>query len=326
MTIDRPAVRFVVRRVLFAVLLVFIASSAALVLTRIAPGGLLLDPSASPGQREEAARLERQLGLDRPLASHYLTWLSRAVRLDFGYSVLYSRPVGDLLGERAANTAILATAALLLATLAGIPLGIFTGTRPTSRVATLVRALSMLMLSVPPLIGSLVLLLLAARTGWFPVGGMTSAALDSPWGPWVADVLWHLPVPALALALPLAATLERLQAQAIATALNEPFVGASRARGVSAGTALARHAWPTSLAAVLGVYALIVGTLFSGSFVVEVVTSWPGLGRLMVDGLRARDIYLVTGSVATGAACLSVATLVTDLASGLLDPRVREGR
>ena len=181
---------------------------------------------------------------------------------------------------------MLATAALLLATAIGIPLGIYSGSRTRGLGRSIVRALSVLGISVPPLIGSLMLVFIAARTGWFPVGGMTSSGgLDLSWGAWLADLARHLPVPALALAIPLAASLERLQSQAIAAASQERFVAASRARGLERTQALLRHAWPVSLRPVLGLYGVMIASLFSGSFIVEVVTSWPGLGRLMFEAL-----------------------------------------
>jgi len=307
-----------------ATLLVLGVASGALVLTRLAPGdgvgeGRLLDPV------ERAAERAR-LGLDRPLAEQYVRWLAGTVRLDFGESVLYSRPVSDMVGERALNTAILAVAALALATLLGIPLGIYTGTHPSGAGAAVVRGASTFLLSLPPLVGSLVLLLVATRTGWLASGGMTSVGGAATWVAWVRDVLAHLSVPALALALPLGATLERLQSQALAEAVREPFVHATRARGVPARQVLARHAWPASLGPVLAVYGVMIGSLFSGSFVVEVVTAWPGLGRLMFDALRARDLYLVAGTAAAGAACLAAGTLAADLVHARLDPRVRERR
>ena len=130
-------------------------------------------------------------------------------------------------------------------------------------------------------------------------------------------------MPALALALPLAATLERLQSQAIAKAVREPFVSASRARGLGSAQAILRHAWPVSLRSVLGLYGVMIGSLFSGSFIVEVVTAWPGLGRLMYDALKARDLYLVAGCTASGACFLAAGTWLADLLLALADPRVR---
>jgi ABC-type dipeptide/oligopeptide/nickel transport system permease component len=315
---------YCVRRLLLALLLVWGVASGAFLLTRLAPGDATIQegPIADPNRRQ--AERER-LGLNRPILEHYVLWLGRAVRLDFGESVYYSRPVGELMRERAVNTAILATSALFLATLIGLPLGVYTATRQTGMGPALARAMSMLLLSTPPLIGSLVLVLLAMQTGWFPVSGMTSVSGLSGW-PWLVNVIAHLPVPALALALPVAATLERLQSQSLVEVSHQPFLRATLARGVSRREALIRHAWPASLGPLLGIYGVVIGALFSGSFVVEVVTAWPGLGRLMVDGLGARDIYLVAGTAAAGAACLAAATFVTDVVHAAIDPRVRESR
>jgi peptide/nickel transport system permease protein len=316
-----PLAAYAARRAAGAVLFVLAVAGITLALARLAPGAGL-DPDDALASPEAIARRRADLGLDRSLAGQFTTWMSGALRLDLGRSSLYSRPVAGLVGERLRNTAILAAAALVTATLVGIPLGRFTGTSH-SPAARAVRLVSLIVLSVPPLVGSLLLVLLAARTGWLPVGGMTSGDLRGV--AWLADVLRHLPVPALALALPIAASLERLQAQAMREAAARPFVRASLARGRRPADALRLHAWPASLAPLLGVYGVVVGALFSGSFVVEVITAWPGLGRLLVDAIRARDVWLVAGCGAAGAAVLAMATLATDVAHAALDPRVRLG-
>jgi peptide/nickel transport system permease protein len=315
--------RFLLRRALFALLLIVVASSAALLLTLLSPGDFAADGTF--GDPELMAARRTQLGLDRPVAVQYADWVGRAARLDFGQSLLYSRPVADLLGERALNTAVLAAAALGVATLLGIPLGIYTGTRQRGAGVRVVRTLSVVMLSMPPLIASLVMVLFAARTGWFPVGGMVSAgASEMSWARWIADVAHHIPLPAIALALPMAATLERLQGQAMSDAIRQPFVRAAEARGLSPDQAMLRHGWRVSLGAVLGLYGLMIGSLFSGSFIVEVVTAWPGLGRLMYDALRARDLYLVAGCAAAGAFCLAVGTFLADVLLAVADPRAHQ--
>jgi peptide/nickel transport system permease protein len=315
--------RFLLQRALFALLLVFLVASASLVLTRLAPGDPSDDITLDAAAR---ARMRSELGLDRSIAEQYLTWLAHAVRLDFGHSVVYSRPVSDVLAERAMNTALLAGVALIAATLLGIPAGIYTGSYPRRLFAMLLRAISLVLLSIPPLLGSLLLVLVAARTGWFPIGGMSSISQsDLPWSAWLADVARHVALPVIALAAPLAATLERLQSQSIDEAQHEPFVRAALARGISQDDAIWRHAWPVSLAPVLGLYGVAIGSLFSGSFVVEVVTAWPGLGRLMYDALRARDVYLVAGCAATGAFFIAVGTFASDMLLVAVDPRRREG-
>ena len=316
--------RYLIRRLGLALVLVFVVGSAALLLTRVAPGDFATLQGVELTAEEREA-LRESLGLNRSLASQYVSWLGGAVRFDFGESLLYSRPVSSLIGERALNTAVLAMVALLMATLIGVPLGVYSGTGD-GPARSLVRFLSTLGVSIPPLVGSLTLVFLAARTGWLPVGGMTSSAgIDAGWANWVADVARHVPLPAIALAVPLAATLERLQSQAIAASAREPFVSASRARGVGRARSIVRHAWPVSLRPVLGFYGIMIGSVFSGSFIVEVVTAWPGLGRLMFDALKARDLFLVAGCAATGALFLAAGTLVADLLLAYTDPRVRTG-
>ena len=168
-------------------------------------------------------------------------------------------------------------------------------------------------LSVPPLIAAILLVAFAAATGLAPVGGMTSLALaPAGWLGWTEDVARHVPLPAVALALPFVAMIERVQSQAIAQALAEPSTTAVLARGLSFRQMLWRHAWRLSAKPVAAVAGPIVGTLLSGSVAVELVTSWPGLGRLTVDALVSRDIYLAAGCATAAAVFLSAA-----------DPRIR---
>jgi peptide/nickel transport system permease protein len=315
-------IQLVLRRALLAGLLVVAVSSTTLILTRLAPGDLSsqLGPFASP---DEIARIRARFDLDRPLPEQWLRWMGRAARLDFGDSFLYSRPVADLLLPAAAHTGVLGVAALATATLLGVPLGLFTGLRRGVAPAV-VRAASLVCLSAPPLLTSLALVSVASSTGWLPLGGMTAIGTgEAGWAAWVADVARHLPVPVLALALPLTATFERLQAQAIVETMGQPFVGAAVARGVPPRRLVLAHAWRVSLRSLCGVYGLAIGAVLSGSFVVEFVTAWPGLGRLMFEGLRARDIYLVSGCAAVGAAFLALGTLASDVLLALVDPRAR---
>jgi peptide/nickel transport system permease protein len=139
---------------------------------------------------------------------------------------------------------------------------------------------------------------------------------------WLADLAIHIPIPAIALALPLAATLERLQSEEMSAAMRETFVRASLARGVAGSKAILAHAWPVALRPVLGLYGVMIGSLFSGSFIVEVVTGWPGLGQLMFAALTARDLFLVAGCAATGAFFLAAGTFIADALLAMADPRV----
>jgi peptide/nickel transport system permease protein len=317
--------RLIARRATFGLLLVFVVSSGAVLLTRAAPGSIVADLVMAGASKEEIQRERVRYGLDRPILGQYASWLSRAARMDFGESLMFpGHRVSGLVRERAVNTAVLAVVALAFATLVGIPLGVVSGSRRSGVLGAAIRAASLLCLSLPPLLTSLVLVFLAARTGWFPIGGMTSIeAASTGWLPWLRDVAWHLPLPALALALPMAAVLERLQSQATGETLREPYMLAAVARGVGRRRLVWRDGFKASIGPVASIYGLMVGSLLSGSFVVEIVTSWPGLGRLMFDALRAHDLYLVAGCAALGSVFLAAGTLVSDVALAVADPRVR---
>jgi len=312
--------RYFARRLAFAALLVVVVSSAALVLARLAPGDFVSTGLGVQASREVRELTRARLGLDRSIAAQYRDWLVAAAHLDFGRSLLYDRPVRDVIPERAANTAILALAALILATAIGLPLGIVGATSRRAVVSGAIRSASLILLSMPSLLMSLLLIFIAARTGWLPIGGMSSQ--DS--GGSTIDVLRHLIVPALAIALPLAATIERLQAQAMTDVIAAPFVLATLARGVPRPRLVWRDALKPALTPVASVYGLIIGTLLSGSFAVEVITAWPGLGSLMLDALRARDVFLVAGCAGMGAVFLALGTLVSDLALAAIDPRASD--
>jgi peptide/nickel transport system permease protein len=315
--------RFLARRLLFAAILIAVTSSSALLLARLAPGDMTsqLGPFASPVEVEST---RTRFNLDRSPLSQWVLWARRAMRFDFGESFLYNRPVAPLVARAAANTALLGVISLVSATLVGLSLGVFTGTR-SGVLAALVRGLSLVCVSLPPLVTSLAFVFVAARTGWLPAGGMVSSTTSDPtWSAWIVDVARHLPLPVLALSLPMAATFERLQAQSMSDAVHQPFVMAAIARGVPATRVLFHHAWPASLRPICAVYGLAIGALLSGSFIVEFVTAWPGLGRLTFEALRAREVYLVAACAATGAAFLALGTVTGDLLLAAADPRVRQ--
>jgi peptide/nickel transport system permease protein len=307
---------YLIRRLAFAIFLVFAVSSASLILARLAPGDFVSQSMGLEAGRETIEEARARLGLNRSIGEQYRVWITGAARLDFGRSLLFDRPVADLIPERAENTAILAITALVMATLIGLPLGVLTGSRKSGVLTGAIRAASLVLLSMPPLLTSLFLVFAAARTGWFPVGGMTSTA--------GGELLRHLVVPATALALPLVAMFERLQSQAMSEVIGQPYMLATLGRGVPLSRAVWRDALKGALRPVAAVYGLVIGTLLSGSFAVETITAWPGLGQLMLAALRARDVYLVAGCAAAGSVFLAIGTLTSDAALAAVDPRTAD--
>jgi ABC-type dipeptide/oligopeptide/nickel transport system permease component len=286
-------------------------------LARLAPGDHLSEFELTPAQ---IAAERHRLGLDAPLHVQYVAWLRRFARFDLGESTRYpGRRVRDLIAERIGNTLLLGGAALVIATALGIPLGVVSGRGGRDPLALATGGLSVILLALPPVVLSLGLLFLASKTGWFPVGGLP------PTGG-VSVTLQSLALPVLALGLPSAATLERLQSRAMADALRHPSIQAARARGIPSTRLVWSHALRLSLTPVLAVYGVIAATLISGSFAVEYVMTWPGLGRLLYDGLIARDANVVAGCAATGAAVLAIGIFFADVALAAVDPRVADPR
>jgi peptide/nickel transport system permease protein len=183
---------------------------------------------------------------------------------------------------------------------------------------------SIALLSLPPLVTSLVLLLTAARTGWLPAGGLPQVPANAGALQAAAIIARYLILPSLALALPVAASIERLQSQSLREVLSEPCIIAALGRGVPRSRVVWRHALRLSLKPVIAIYGITIGAVLSGSFVVEIVMSWQGLGDLMFQALQARDLYLIAGCAATGSAGLAAGILLSDLALVAIDPRVEE--
>ncbi len=302
----RKFAAFLVRRILASLVFVLLVSSSALVLARLMPGDAASTLVLSGADRASVEAARGRLGLDRPVYLQLRDWVVGLSQLDLGQSSRFNQPVSQLLGSRVVRTASLAALALLLATLVGVPIGILTGSRPDGWLSHLVAPLSTALIACPPIIAAFALLLFAVTTELLSVSPGSYA------------------VPTLALALPLAAGLERLQSQATAEAMTAPDLTAAAARGVTPARLVWVHAARQALRPVLGVYGIVIGSLFSGSLAVEVVTSWPGLGRLTYEALVSRDLYLLAGCALAGATFIAVGNLVADLLRAAADPRVRD--
>jgi peptide/nickel transport system permease protein len=298
-------VRFVLKRLAFAVVLVLVVTSASFVLVHVVPGDYFT--RFGPGADLRAHAERAAAGFDRPLPVRYAEWLGRAMRLDLGTSLKFQQPVAPLVMRRAMNTALLGTCALVAATLLGLSLGVFTGSG--DRVGhRLVGMASSATLAIPPLVWSLGTTALTARLGWLPPAGLR---------------LSNLVVPAIALAVPAAAWVERIHSRAVRRALHAPHILAARARGIASIRVLWLHASREAMGTTLSTYGVLAGTLLSGSLVVETIADWPGLGMLTADALRSRDLYLVCGCSAAAALILAVTILACDLLHLWADPRLR---
>ncbi len=271
------------------------------------PVEIMLGESAVAAQKEE---LRRELKLDRPVAAQYASFLGGLVRGDLGISFRSGEPVLREILSRFPATLLLAAASLLVALLVAVPLGVLSAMRQHSPLDHLSAFLAMLGLSMPNFwLGPLLILVFSIRLGLFPVAGYGTAR--------------HLVLPALTMGAGMAAILMRMLRSSLLEEVRQEYVRAAAAKGLSRRAAVLRHALKNSAIPVLTVLGLQFGALLSGSIITETIFSWPGIGRLLVQAIAARDFPLVQGCVLFIAVCTVAVNLATDLLYSRLDPRIR---
>jgi peptide/nickel transport system permease protein len=302
--------RYLVRRLLLTIPVLLGVATLVFALIHLVPGDpaqVMLGEGAS---QEEVERLRVSLGLDRPLLTQYGAFLSGLVRGDLGTSFRYNAPVTEQITARLGNTAKLAFAAMAVAILFAIPLGIvaavFRGRAPDHIAMTLALA----GISMPNFwLGPLLAILFAVYLGWLPVSGTGSPA--------------HLVLPALTLGAALSAILARMTRASLLEELRELYVLAARARGLSGARAVLHHAFRNSLIPVVTIIGLQFGAVLTGTIITETIFAWPGLGRLLIQAINFRDYPLVQGCILFISVTYVLMNLLTDLTYGLLDPRIR---
>ncbi len=317
---------YLLRRLAASLLLFFIVLSLTFAVIHLAPG----DPAqvlASPRiPLEHAQELRRVYGLDRPLPQRYVAWL-KAVALDFdwGVSFTFSEPVTSVIARHLPNTLLLAAAALAVQFGAGIWMGIGAARRAGSTRDHAVRVLSLGLYAMPTFwLGVMALLLLAHVWPLFPSGQMRSlesASLSAPMR--ALDLVRHLALPALVLGLSAAGATTRFVRASLLEVLDQEYIRAARAKGLSERRVVWTHALKNSLAPLLQLLGLSLPFLLSGALVIEVVFSWPGMGRMTYGAILARDYPLILAATALTAGLVVVGSLVADLLQAAVDPRVR---
>lgn len=310
------------RRMLVVIVAAWLIGSFTLIAGSMAAGDFATQSLGFGASGARVRHLRTALQLDRPLGERYLAWLNGVTRLDLGHSVLYGRPAGPLVAERARHTVVLAAAAGAIAVCVGLPLGLFTGSRPESRVARAIDGITTICISIPPLLASVLVVWLAALMRWAPVAAAGPDAFSAD--ALLTSTVLPLIVPALALAGPLAATIERIESRAITEALGAPCMIAARARGVPPHQVLWRHAARLGASSLLATSGVLGAALISGSLAVEIVTSWPGLGRLALDALLARDVVLSAACTTVAAVIVGILLVISDVLVRAIDPRLRD--
>ncbi|HET9539919.1 MAG TPA: ABC transporter permease [Candidatus Limnocylindria bacterium] len=304
---------FILRRLLLAVPVLLGVVFVVMLTIDLLPGDAVTLMLGEHATKDAVARLREHLGLDKPFLVRYLDYVGQLVRGDLGRSIQQNRPVAAELADAWPATLQLTVAALILAALIGIASGVASAVWPNSLFDAVARLGSLFGLSMPIFWTGLVLIVVFSLwLNWLPVGG--------------AGSLTHLVLPAVTLALPSVAMIARLTRSAVLDVLREDYVRTARAKGVGEAWVLGRHALRNALIPIITLVGLQSGQLMGGAVLTETVFAWPGLGRLMVKAIFARDYVLLQGAVLLFALAFVIVNLLVDLSYGLLDPRVgRQG-
>lgn len=311
---------FLLRRTAALAVTLLVATLVVFVVLEVLPG----DPAAvmlGTGASEETlAALRAKLALDRPAPERYVRWMGGMLTGDFGRSYTYDVPVGDLVAERAVVSVPLALLAMALSTAVAIPVGVFAASRRGRPADAAVMALTQVGVAVPNFwLGLLLIVVFSVQLAWLPAGGF--AGWDAGLWPGLRSLL----LPAVALALPQAAILARVTRSTVLETLREDYVRTARAKGLSPGKALWRHAVPNALIPVVTIMGLQFSFLLAGTIVIENVFALPGVGRLIFQSIAQRDLIVVKDVVVLLAATVVAVNFLVDVAYALLDPRLRLG-
>ena len=310
--------RYVLRRVAAFVATLFFVSVLVFVVIRILPGDPAQVIMGTEGSPEATARLREAMGLNRPLIVQYADWLGGAVRGDLGTSIQYDVPVGRLIVSRLPVTLPLMGLAALFMIAAALPLGIYAATRHRRLGDYLTMVVSQVGIAVPSFwAGLLLILLFSVRLGWVQSGGFAGWE-DGAW-----PALRSLLLPAVALGVFQAAVLVRATRSAVLDVLREDYVRTARAKGVRETLVIVKHTFRNAMIPVVTVAGLQLGQLIAGSIILESVFALPGLGRLALGAITARDLPVVQGVTLFVASCIVAINFVVDLTYAVLDPRIR---
>ena len=302
--------QFLLRRLVLTIPVLLGVATLVFALIHLVPGDpvqAMLGESASP---QEMAQLRTRLGLDRPLLVQYVDFMKGAVSGNLGTSLRTGQPVTRAIAERLPATFELAVAAMIVSVMVAIPLGILAAVRAGTLVDQAATAVALAGISMPSFwLGPLLAIVFSVWLGWFPVAGRGTLA--------------NLVLPAITLGAPLAATIARMTRASVIEELRELYVLAARARGVSWMRAVLRHAFRNSLVPVVTVIGLQLGSVLTGAVITETIFAWPGVGRLLVQSISARDYPAVQGCILLIAVTYVSTNLLVDVAYGFLDPRIR---
>lgn len=312
--------KYIIKRLLSAIPVLLGISIIVFLIISLIPGDPATAILGSYATPENVAKINEQLGLDKNLISQYFTWLGNMLQGDFGRSYSLNRPVLDEVLERFGATLILASVSLFLCSVFGIIAGVISAARQYSLWDNGLTFIVLIGISIPSFfLGMIFILIFAVNLRWFPASGMYAiyGGGDLP------DLISHLTLPAIALAIVATGVVARMTRGAMLEILRQDFIRTARAKGVGENRVIWRHALKVALVTIIPVIGIQAGFVLSGAVYIEVVFQWPGIGRMLVNAILQRDILLVQGGVMIVAACYVIFNMIVDISQSLLDPRIK---
>lgn len=316
--------RYIFRRLLHVVPAVAAILVVTFLVIHLAPGDPVIAIAGEDGDQAYYDLMRSKYGLDRSLPAQFFTYVGNVAQGDLGVSYVQGRSVAGLIAERLPATLLLMVSALTLSTLAGIGLGALAARRPFGSFDLAVTSTALVSYAVPTFwLAQLAILVVAYRTGFFPLAGMTDVREQYTGLAHLLDVARHLVLPALVLAASEVALMARSTRTGLIQESGKDYVTVARAKGLSSRRVLVRHALPNALLPVVTIIGTRVGFLFSGAVIVETVFAWPGMGSLIVGAAEDIDHPVLLGLVLLVALTVVFANLLTDLVYAWIDPRIR---
>ena len=313
-------IAYIIKRLLSAIPVLLGISVIVFIIMALIPGDpatAILGSFATP---ENVEKLNRDLGLDKPMIQRYFIWLGNMLQGDFGRSFSLNKDVLDEILERFGATLILAGVSFVLCSILGVVAGALSASRQFGITDKLITLSVLIGISIPSFfLGMMMILFFSVQLRWFPVSGMWPiyGARD------LSALLSHLFLPAVALSVVATGVIARLSRSAMLEVLRQDFIRTARAKGLSEARVIWRHALKAAMVSVIPVLGVQAGFVLSGAVYIEMVFQWPGVGRMLVEAILKRDILLVQGGVVFVAACYVMFNIVVDIIQSLLDPRIK---
>ena len=313
-------IAYIIKRLLSAIPVLLGISVIVFIIMALIPGDpatAILGSFATP---ENVEKLNRDLGLDKPMIQRYFIWLGNILQGDFGRSFSLNKDVLDEISERFGATLVLAGVSFVLCSILGVVAGALSASRQFGITDKLITLSVLIGISIPSFfLGMMMILFFSVQLRWFPVSGMWPiyGARD------LSALLSHLFLPAVALSVVATGVIARLSRSAMLEVLRQDFIRTARAKGLSEARVIWRHALKAAMVSVIPVLGVQAGFVLSGAVYIEMVFQWPGVGRMLVEAILKRDILLVQGGVVFVAACYVMFNIVVDIIQSLLDPRIK---